>query len=206
MYMTGIPRFVEYESELRDQYGDPGSTIFTVSGLTGTGTTTVATVLCDRFDLDHVNAGEFFRNLADEFDMSLQEFDGRTEAIEEREDRDFDLEWDRTALKYAFTRDNFILEGRLAGVLLKDIAPVRIKVTCDPAVIAERVHSREDMSVAAAKEYVQTRNQEVLARYREKYGVNPRKDDHYNLVIDNSDSFDAVKDTLFNRIQAIRNR
>lgn len=201
--MTGIPRFEDYEAELRDRFGSPASTIFTVSGLTGTGSTTVATFLCEEFDLDHVNAGDFFREKAKEFDMSLQEFDTRTEEIEEREGRDFDLEWDRQALKYAFTRDDFVLEGRLAGVLLRDIAPVRIKVTCDADVIAERIHDREDLSVAEAKEYVETRNREVLQRYRDKYGVNPRKDAHYNIVVDNSDSFDAVKDTL---IDKVRNR
>lgn len=199
--MTGIPRFEEYEAELRNQFGDPGSTIVTVSGLTGTGTTTVATFLCEEFDLDHVNAGNFFRETAKELGMSLQEFDAKTEEIEEREDRDFDLEWDRQALKYAFTRNEIVLEGRLAGVLLRDIAPVRIKVTCDRDVIAERIHAREELSVAEAREYVETRNREVLKRYRHKYGINPRKDAHYNIVIDNSDSFDAVKDDLVARVQ-----
>jgi len=94
-----------------------------------------------------------------------------------------------------------VLEGRLAGILLKDIAPIRIKVTCDPDVIAERIHTREDLGVAEAREYVESRNSEVLQRYRDKYGVNPRKDSHYNIVVDNSERFDAVKDILVRRIE-----
>lgn len=201
--MTGIPFFEDFESELREQYGEPNKHIVTVSGLTGTGTSTVATFLAEEFDLERVNAGSFFRNLAKEFDLSLQEFDERTQELETEHDRDFDLEWDKTALKKAFTDDNFLLEGRLAGVLLKDIAPIRIKVTCDPDVIAKRVHGREKLPIEEAKKYIEVRNREVLRRYQEKYGINPRNAEHYNLVIDNSENFDAVKHELVQRIKEL---
>lgn len=204
--MTGIPRFESVEEQLREQHGTPGDRIFTVSGLAGVGTSTVATFLANEFNLERINAGDFFRQKAKEYDMSLQEFDKRTEELEKRENTDFDLEWDRTALEYAFTKDNILLEGRIAGALLADIAPVRVKVTCDTDVAAKRIHRREDLSIEEAEKYLTVRNQEVLQRYQDKYGINPRDDQYYNVVVGNSQSFDRVKEELVEQVQTVLQR
>lgn len=212
--MTGIPRFESFERELRDQHGAPAQTILTVSGLTGVGTSTIATFLADQFELEHFDAGQFFREQAARRDMDIQEFDRRTEEIEAEEGIDFDLEWDRTALEYAFTRDRFVLEGRLTGALLRSISPVRIWVHCDPAIVAERlaahdvaedgdrVADRDGMTRKEAEDYVRERNRKVLARYEEKYGIDPRDDRFYNVRIDNSQDLDRVKSDVLEQVRA----
>lgn len=203
LYMTGIPRFQAYEDELRDRYGDPNQNIFTVSGLSGTGTTTIANLLADMFDLERISAGDFFRKKAREFGMDIQEFDEKTPQLEAEQGTDFDLEWDRTALEYAFTRDRFVLDGRLAGALLRDIAPIRVKVVCDPDVVAERITSRERLTVAEAKDHVAVRNQEVLQRYKDKYDIDPRTDRFYNVHIDNSQELETVKQSLLDQVNQL---
>lgn len=212
--MTGIPSFNDFETELRERYGEPSTDIITVSGLTGTGTSTIASFLADMFDMQRFDAGHWFRKQAKKRGMDIHEFDKRTQEIEDEEGIDFDLEWDRTALRYAFTRDNFVLEGRLAGVLLEDIATVRVWVKCDPVVVAKRLTAhddstasgtrladRENMSLEEAEDYVQERNEQVMQRYRKKYGINPRDETHYNVIVDNSNSFDEVKDDLVASVQ-----
>ncbi|MFB6077058.1 MAG: AAA family ATPase, partial [Candidatus Nanohaloarchaea archaeon] len=144
--MTGIPRFAEYESDLRAEHGSPGDRIVTVSGFTGVGTTTVASILADAFDLERIDAGDFFREKAREHGMTIDEFDSEAARIEEEQDVDFDLMWDRTAMKHAFTDDDIVLEGRLTGALLQDIAAVRVYVECDPRTVAERMRGRETVS------------------------------------------------------------
>ncbi len=206
--MTGIPRFADLEEELRDAHGAPGDRIITVSGFTGVGTSTIAAFLADHYDLEHVDAGQFFREKAAEHGMTIEEFDSEAARIEEEQDIDFDLEWDRTVLRTAFQEDGLVLEGRLTGVLLDGIAPVRVYVECDPATIAERMQGRESAAEsidddADVRAYVEERNRKQLARYREKYGIDPRDHDFYNVVIDNSRDLAAVQQELVRRIDPL---
>ncbi|OYT63441.1 cytidylate kinase, partial [Methanosarcinales archaeon ex4484_138] len=46
----------------------------TISGLPGSGTSTIAGMLADHMGLNLVSAGETFRRLAAEYNMSLEEF------------------------------------------------------------------------------------------------------------------------------------
>lgn len=201
--MTGIDRFSAHVQQLREEHGDPNHHIITVSGMTGVGTTTITKLLCDRYEMDRINAGDFFRDLADEFDMSIQAFEEQADRLGEAHDRDFDLEWDRQALEYAFTRDRFVLEGRLAGALLDGIAPVRIYVKCDPETVISRLTQREAMSREEAREHVEVRNAEVLERYEKKYGVDPRDERFYNVSIDNSQPLDDVRQQVMERVEQV---
>lgn len=214
--MTGIPRFEADEQELRNEHGEPGTNIVTVSGLTGTGTSTLAGFLADEFDMERFDAGQFFREQAAKRGMDIQEFDDKQPEIEEEEDIDFDLEWDCTALRYAFTKDKFVLEGRLAGALLHGIAPVRVWVECDPVTVAERLTSHEDdgsraadrdgMTVAEATAYVKERNENVMQRYKDKYDIDPTKEEFYNVFIDNSQPLDVVKQEIAAKVRDVLGR
>lgn len=209
--MTGIPRFEDLEEELREEHGEPTGRIFTVSGLVGVGTSTIAAFIADEFGLDHVDAGQFFREQAAERGMSIDEFDRTLQEIEEKEGVDFDVEWERHVLERAFERDDVVFEGRLAGVLLRDIAPVRVWVECDTSTIAGRLDDRDttaeripsDATLDELEGYVETRNEELMARYRDKYGVDPREPEHYNVVVDNSRALDVVEGELLEKISAL---
>jgi len=209
--MTGIEFFEGYESELRDEQGDPGERVFTVSGLTGVGTGTLSEFLAEQYGLQHIDAGQFFRGKAEEHGMSIDEFDSEADEIEEEKGIDFDTEWDRTALEHAFTEDDILLEGRLTGALLQDIAEVRVWVECDARTVAERLKDREsqaekfpeNVTVEELEEHVEKRNQAALERYREKYGVDPRELSYYNVVIDNSRELERVKDRLLEKVEEV---
>ncbi|MDY6768832.1 MAG: cytidylate kinase family protein [Candidatus Nanohaloarchaea archaeon] len=206
--MTGIPFFEEDEAELREAYGAPGDRIVTDSGLVGVGTSTIAGSIADAFDLEHIDAGQFFREQAEKRGMSIDEFDRRLQEIEAEEDTDFDIEWDRHVLEQAFQQDDIVFEGRLTGAVLQDIAPVRVWVECDTATVAERLQERDttaeripaDATVADLEAYVERRNEELMARYMDKYGIDPRDTAYYNVVIDNSGELDAVQQELQERV------
>lgn len=200
--MPTISFFREYEEELRQEHGPPNNAIFTVSGFTGAGTSTVVDILQDAYDLSHIYAGQFFRDKATEYGMTIEEFEEATTQIEAEEDVDFDVMWDKQALEYAYTRDRFILEGRMAGALLQDIAPVRIFVKADPDVVAERIMEREGFdTVERARDYLETRIDDVLQRYKEKYSIDPREERFHNIIIDNSGSMDALRSTVLERVR-----
>lgn len=179
-----------------------------MSGLTGVGTGTLSSFLADRYALEYRDAGDFFRKKAAEHGMSIDEFDSEAEKIEEEKGIDFDTMWDRKALEHAFREEAILIEGRLTGVLLSDIADIRVWVRCDRRTVAERLQGRESvaetiegMSVEEIEEYVQERNTAQLSRYSEKYGVDPTEERHYNVLIDNSRSLDAVKQELVEKVE-----
>lgn len=206
--MTGIPFFADEADALREAHGAPGDRIVTVSGFTGVGTSTIASIVAEAFDLEHVDAGAFFRAKAEEHGMTIEEFDSEAAEIEAETGVDFDVEWDRTVLEYAFTRDDLVLEGRLTGALLSDIAPVRVYVTCDPETVAERMRSRESAAESIPDDadaddlaaYVRERNRKQLARYEEKYGIDPRDRSFYNIVVDNSRDLETVRAEVVERV------
>ncbi|MDY6774085.1 MAG: cytidylate kinase family protein, partial [Candidatus Nanohaloarchaea archaeon] len=164
------------------------------------------------FGLEHIDAGQFFRRKAEERGMSINEFLSNAEEIEEEEGVDFDQEWDRTALEYAFMRDNIVLEGRMTGVLLQDLAEVRVWVECDPSTVAERLKGREtraeklpgeDAAVEEIEAHVRERNREDLRTYRDKYGIDPSDEKYYNVIIDNSRELEKVEEELRERVSEL---
>lgn len=200
--MTSVSAFEDHEEELRTEH-QPGDRIITVSGMTGVGTTTISEFLAEEFDLERVSGGDFFRAKAEEHGMSIQEFDARADEIGEREGVDFDRQWDRKVLAMAYTRDDLVIEGRLAGALLTDVADIRIWVECGRDTVAERIAEREAMTVEEARAYVADRDREDLGRYEEKYGIDPRDDRFYTVEIDNARALPVVKEDLLAKVRAL---
>lgn len=192
--MTAVNRFTSLEQQLRDEYGEPGTAVITVSGLTGVGTSTVAEMIAADWGVKHVAAGDFFREQARSRGMDVYTFREKQAAIEEREDTDFDMEWDRQCLMLPFTSDeDVVVEGRLAGALLMDVAPVRVLVVCSVDVAAERIAEREGKTVQAALQDVESRNRRDLRLYQAKYGVDPTNEELYTVVVDNSRSHEDLR-------------
>ena len=82
----------------------------TVSGLPGSGTSTLSKLLAECYDLELISSGEIFRRMARERGMSLAEFG----ALAER-DPSIDLDIDKNQKAIIHSRENIILESRLAG-------------------------------------------------------------------------------------------
>jgi len=199
--MTAIKAFEELEAELKERFKKLKPRLVTVSGQAGVGTTTLAKALADRFGLTHRNAGIFFREEASKRGLSIYEFMAKLDEIGNREGRDFDLEWDKHTLELAFREANLLVEGRLAGLLLKDIAKVRILVECDARVVAERVAKREGKSFDEAYRDVTRLNIENRVRYEQKYGIDPTNHSHYSIVLDNSGPLEQSLKKLFELVE-----
>ncbi|MBS3815253.1 MAG: nucleoside monophosphate kinase, partial [Hadesarchaea archaeon] len=88
--------------------------IITVSGLHGTGKSTAARKLAEEFDLRYVSAGEVFREMARERDMTLEEF---SEFVEENPEVDEEID-QRTAREAE--KDDVLIDGRLTGWMAED--------------------------------------------------------------------------------------
>ena len=152
----------------------------TVSGLPGSGTTTLAEALSSRFDLEHVSSGDVFRAMARERGVTLAEFGRIAE-----EDPEIDREIDERQREIARERDDVVMEGRLSGWMVED-ADLRVWLAAPLEVRAERVADREEQTVEEAQDEIEKRQNSESRRYREIHGIDIGDLSVYDLVIDTS--------------------
>lgn len=174
--------------------------IITVSGPHGTGKSTYAARLANSLKLRHVSAGGLFRKLARERNVSLEEF-GRLAL----KDPSIDRLVDDMTLQEA-EKGNVVLDGQLAGWVLKEKVDLRVYLTAPEQVRLERIAKRDKLSVEAATKQTQSREAVQEERYLKHYGFKVDDRSIYNLVLDTSlgDIEDTAK-VLVAAAVAVRN-
>ena len=157
--------------------------IITLGGLPGSGKTTVARILADRLKMEYINAGDIFRNLAAKKGMTLEEFGYFAER-----NPNIDKAIDKKLLEIA-RRDNVILEGRLAGIMLElnDVEALKVWLEAPLDVRVKRISGRDTKSIEASLADTQVREKSEWDRYYNIYHVDIRDLSVYNLVIKTQD-------------------
>ncbi len=152
--------------------------IITVSGLPGSGTTTASELLVDKTGMDFISSGEIFRMMAEEHEMSLEEFSNLAED-DDRIDRELDQRMVEVAEK------GKILEGRLTGHLIHRSEKKAYKVWLEAPleVRVDRIAEREG-DQSGLKDKVVSREKSERKRYEEYYGIDLRDRSIYDQVID----------------------
>jgi cytidylate kinase len=151
-----------------------------VSGLPGSGTTTVARGAASALGLEHVDAGTLFRDMAADHGLTLAEF-GR----HARDHPEVDVELDARMAKRG-RQGRCLLEGRLSGwvATVEGLDALRVWIDCSEEVRAHRVAEREAITVAQAREENRARQAVEQERYRSAYGIDLADLSHYDLVLD----------------------
>jgi predicted cytidylate kinase len=158
--------------------------IITISGMPGSGKTTVGKMLARRLGYRFYSMGDLRGKMAMERGMTIDQLNevGRKE---EWTDREVD-EYQEMLGK---EEDNFIVDGWLSWHFIPHSFKVLLKVS--PEAGAERVFAdqrpdeRHVGSVEEMKAMLQKRFRESSARYREHYGISDILDEsNYDLVVD----------------------
>jgi predicted cytidylate kinase len=158
-------------------------TTITISGLPGTGKTTVARLLEKRLGLRYVYSGEIFREMAKKYKMSLEEFSEYCETH-----REIDEELDQYQLGI-LREGNVIVEGRISGWLAyrNHIPTVKVLLDAKIDVRASRIVKREQGDVEKRKKEILKREKSEATRYKKYYGIDVRDTSIYDVVIDASE-------------------
>ncbi|NMB78350.1 MAG: AAA family ATPase [Methanomicrobiales archaeon] len=151
----------------------------TVSGLPGSGTTSLSRYLAQQHGFTMISAGEVFRQLAKEHNMELAEF-GRLAQT----DPSYDKMIDARQKEIAEQQDNIIVEGRLSGWMVPQAdlkiwlhAPIRCRIT--------RIASRDLVGDETTAEKLTLEREACEAgRYRSYYNIDINDLLIYHLVLD----------------------
>jgi cytidylate kinase len=153
----------------------------TVSGLPGSGTSTISRLLAEYYELELISSGEVFRRIAKEKGVSLSEFGAMAE-----KDPSIDLAIDKNQRDIVRSQDNLVLESRLAGHMASGVPNVlKIWVKAPLPVRVKRIQKREK-SASFDEEYKKTvlREKSEALRYVNYYNIDIGDLSIYDMVID----------------------
>jgi len=154
-----------------------------ISGLVGTGKTTVSKLLVEKTNYQYISAGELFRNIAQEMNMDVKEL-----CEYAKTDITIDKIIDEKIMAKILEEKNIIAEGRLVGWFLyrKGIPSYKILLTADKNVRVERIKQREKKSELEALQEIELREASELDRYWKIYTIDINDVSIYNMVIDST--------------------
>jgi CMP/dCMP kinase len=154
--------------------------IITVSGLHGTGKSTYAARLARDLRIRHVSAGVLFRRMARENNLSLEDLGEKA-----LEDFSIDKLVDERTVKEA-EKGNVVIDGQLAGWIIKDKADLRIYLTAPEPIRLERIAKRDKLSIEDARVQTEQREWVQIKRYLHHYGYHVDDKSIYHLILDTS--------------------
>ncbi|RLI65668.1 MAG: cytidylate kinase [Candidatus Asgardarchaeum californiense] len=170
----------------------------TISGLPGSGKTTVAKLLGKKLGLKYVYSGEIFRKMAEEHNMSLEKFGKYCE-----KHREIDEELDNYQLKI-LKEGNVILEGRIAGWIAhrNKIPTLKVLIDADLETRTKRIVKREKGELKKRKQEILSREKSEFTRYKNYYNINLKDTSIYDVIIDSSNkSPKEIVDIIIEKIE-----
>lgn len=156
-----------------------GRVLITISGLPGSGKTTVARLVAASLGLEHVYAGDIFRRQAEAEGLTLSEYARRAET-----DHSIDRRLDEQ-IRARAVQGRAVLEGRLAAFMAEQAGMHALRVFLDASetIRATRIAGREGGDAAERLRQIQAREASDARRYREIYGVDYHDPARYDLVL-----------------------
>lgn len=167
--------------------------IITISGMPGSGKSTVAKEIAKRLGCNFYSIGDLRGKMASEKGLTIDELNeiGKTEAWTDKEVDDYQLELGKK-------EDDFIIDGWLSFHFIPHSIKIFLKV--NPEEAAKRVfqNQREDEehkeTVEDVQYMLQRRAEESKQRYLKYYGMDYQDLSSYDLVIDTTNM--AIEEVL----------
>jgi len=157
--------------------------LITISGVPGSGKTTVGRLLSKHLGIPHVYAGDIYRQQAAERGMTLAQLNELA-----AKDHTIDKELDRRLADFA-RAGGVVLEGRLAGFIANEekVDALKVWLTASDRVRAERVAQREGADAERILKENSARHDSDAKRYKLIYGYDLDDTSIYDLSLTTDD-------------------
>ncbi len=177
--------------------------IVAISGLHGTGKSTIAKLLAENLGILYYSTGQAFRDLAEESGMTLEEY---TNYVEKNPEIDKTL--DKKVVDMA-KKGSIIVDSQLSGHLLKSIADFKIYLTCPLEIRVKRMTARDQSSYDAKVKETTLREESELKRFNKLYNIDLSDNDFihnfFDLIIDTESlSVEEVLQIILKELERIK--
>jgi len=170
--------------------------VITVAGPHGSGRTTQATRLAERFGLRYVSTGTLFRERASQLGVSLEEMT-RIAAGDDSFDRFLD---DRA--KQETQKGSVVLDATLSGWVAEK-PDIRIYLTAPLDARVKRIAEREGRGIDEVDKETRIREKAEVERFRRYYGFDITDLSIYDVVLNTAlADADGVANILKNVVEA----
>jgi len=170
-----------------------------LSGLAGSGTTSVVSLLSEKLNIQVISAGIAFRGMASERNLSLEEF-GKVADGDQAIDRLIDLK----QKEMSAGKDDIIAEGRLSGHMINSDLNVWLKAPLE--IRSKRVAKREGWPMKQALLKIKKRENCDFLRYKKYYQIDLNDLSIYDLIIDSSKwNPESIVEIILSALQELKN-
>lgn len=156
--------------------------VIAIGGPAGSGKTTIAKLLAQKLGLRHLSVGYFFRKLAQEKGLTIEELSRIAQ-----QDPSIDRYLDTMALEEA-KKGGVVIDGHAAPWLLKGVAHLRVAVIASPEVRYRRLAERDRKNLEEVIRETKTREEIERNRYRRYYGIDIENYTDFDIII-NTEKF-----------------
>lgn len=175
-----------------------------LSGLAGSGKTTIGRVLSKKTDFEFVSLGDFVRDFAKKhYNMDINKFQNLC-----NKDSEIDMKIDAEFTKFCNSKDNLIIDYRLAYHFVNNCFNVFLDVSAEEAVKrlvnANRIAEFKINTTNFVRKTMNKRNDIMKKRFLKIYNTDFTSLNNYHIVIntDNFENFEDIADIIienFNR-------
>jgi len=164
--------------------------IISISGLPGSGKSTVAKILAENLSFERIYMGGILRKMADQKGIGILELMKQADT-----DSSIDEDADKMVTDLGRTKDNFIIESRTAFHFIPESLKIFIKVDFKEgakrifADLKKEERNEEEKASSIEDLYIKLkeRNEIDRERYQKYYGVDFTDESNYDLVINSTD-------------------
>ncbi|MFX1393395.1 MAG: (d)CMP kinase [Promethearchaeota archaeon] len=174
--------------------------IITISGLHGTGKSTIGKKVAETLGIRYFSTGEVFRDLANLMNMTLFEF---TKYVEENPETDRKL--DNKIIEIT-KKGNILTTSLLSGYLLSDIANFKILLTCPFETRVKRMAERDGTTFEIKLKETEFREKSESERFILLYNIDlndsKKAKEIFDLIIDTEKS--SIEESVSKILEEIK--
>jgi len=157
--------------------------IITISGLAGSGKSTVAKLLAKKLGFKHYSTGDFMRQIAQERGITLLELG----YLAEKDKGAIDRELDARQKELGEKENNFVIDARLGFLFIPK--SFKIFLEADSEMRARRIFTdksrkENNMTFDEALKKIEEREKSNKQRYKEYYNIDFPDKSVFDLVVD----------------------